>query len=69
MLKVYGDYNSGNCYKVELLLTQLVLCPMNNLNKYCPPATLVKEPSTGVYPCRLADPLSPWCSPPCSTKS
>jgi glutathione S-transferase len=23
MLKVYGDYNSGNCYKVELLLTQL----------------------------------------------
>lgn len=23
MLKVYGDHNSGNCYKVELLLTQL----------------------------------------------
>ena len=23
MLKVYGDHNSGNCYKVKLLLTQL----------------------------------------------
>ena len=23
MLKVYGDHNSGNCYKIKLLLTQL----------------------------------------------
>ncbi|MFP3516603.1 glutathione S-transferase family protein [Pseudomonas sp. SIMBA_077] len=65
MLKVYGDYNSGNCYKVKLMLHLLgvkyVWQPVNILNGETEtPDFLAKNPNGKVPVLELEDGSYLW---------
>jgi len=65
MYKVYGDYQSGNCYKVKLMLHLLdipyIWCPVNILNGETErPEFLVKNPNGKVPVLELEDGSYLW---------
>lgn len=65
MYKVYGDYQSGNCYKVKLMLHLLDIpytwCPVNILNGETErPEFLVKNPNGKVPVLELEDGSYLW---------
>ena len=65
MFKVYGDYQSGNCYKVKLMLHLLDIpytwCPVNILNGDTErPEFLVKNPNGKVPVLELEDGSYLW---------
>lgn len=65
MFKVYGDYQSGNCYKVKLMLHLLDIpytwCPVNILNGETErPEFLLKNPNGKVPVLELEDGSYLW---------
>lgn len=65
MFKVYGDYQSGNCYKVKLMLHLLDIpytwCPVNILNGETErPEFLLKNPNGKVPVLELEDGSFLW---------